>query len=266
MIFLKLGGSLITDKSQAETPRMGVISRLAEEIAAAKFTDPALRILVGHGSGSFGHPVANRYGTQNGAESAEDWSGFASVWYVANKLNRIIVDEFRGAGLPALSFPPSASTISSHGEIVQMNLEPIHLALEAGLLPVVQGDVAFDRDQGSTILSTEKVFRYLAPELKPKLVLLAGIEPGVYEEYPPDGEILSTITDKDVAHLNLGPSSATDVTGGMSHKVLEALSISKAIPGLSVRIFSGEEPNSLLSALQSSPVGTRITFQNIKSI
>jgi isopentenyl phosphate kinase len=179
---------------------------------------------------------------------------------VANKLNRIIVDEFRGAGLPVLSFPPSASTISSHGEIVQMNLEPIQLALEAGLLPVVQGDVAFDRDQGSTILSTEKVFRYLAPQLKPNLVLLAGIEPGVFKEYTPVGEILSTITDKDVAHLDLGPSSATDVTGGMSDKVLEALSISKATPGLSVRIFSGEEPDTLLAALQGSPVGTQITF------
>jgi isopentenyl phosphate kinase len=258
MIFLKLGGSLITDKTHVETARMGVISRLSREIAAAKQQNPDLQILLGHGSGSFGHPVADQYGTQIGAASADEWSGFTQVWYVANKLNRVVIDELRTVGLPALSLPPSASTVSSSGEIVKMTVEPIQQALEVGLLPVIQGDVAFDRERGSTILSTELIFRYLVPYLKPDLVLLAGIEPGVYKEYPPVGEILSTVTDKDVANLKLGPSTATDVTGGMSNKVLEALSISEATKELTVRIFSGEEPDTLLAALQGSSVGTEV--------
>lgn len=265
MIFLKLGGSLITDKTRGEVARMDVISRLATEIATAKEMNPDLKILLGHGSGSFGHPVADQFETQKGASSPEEWSGFTQVWYVANKLNRIVIDAFRSVDLPALSLPPSASTVSSNGEIVHMSVEPIQRSLGAGLLPVIQGDVAFDRIRGSTILSTEMVFRYLAPHLDPDLVLLAGIELGVYKTYPPVGEILSLVTDKDVTSLNLGPSTATDVTGGMSNKVLEALSISKASPGSSVRIFSGEEPDTLLAALQGSPIGTRITFHNNKS-
>jgi isopentenyl phosphate kinase len=260
MIFLKLGGSLITDKSRDETARLGVISRLTREIAAVIEQKSDTQILLGHGSGSFGHPVADRFGTQVGASSTEEWSGFTKVWYSANKLNRIVVDELRKVGLPALSLPPSASAISSSGEIVKMTVEPIQRALEEGLLPVIQGDVAFDLERGSTILSTEMVFRYLVPYLKPNLVLLAGIESGVYKEYPPIGEVLSSVTEMDIAKLKLGPSTATDVTGGMSSKVLEALSISEATPGLTVRIFSGEEPDTLLAALQGSPVGTRITF------
>ena len=259
MIFLKLGGSLITEKAVEDSPRIDTITRLAQEIASARMNSPRLDILLGHGSGSFGHPAAERFGTQEGASTPDDWSGFTQVWYAANKLNRIVIDALRSVGLAAISFPPSASAISSGGEIEKISIEPIRKALEAGLLPVIQGDVAFDLETGSTILSTETVFRYLAPHLEPDVVLIAEIEPGVYPLYPPEGEILPKITSSEVAKLQLGPSTTTDVTGGMASKVTEALSISKAVPGLSVRIFSGEEPNSLLAALQGEDLGTLVT-------
>ena len=261
MIFLKLGGSLITDKAVSETARVDVIDRLAGEVANAIDANPEVRILLGHGSGSFGHPLAKKYGTQIGASSREEWSGFTQVWHVANKLNRIVIDSLRSVGLAAISFPPSASAISSAGEISHLSVEPIKKSLEAGLLPVVQGDVAFDRETGSTILSTEMIFRYLAPQLKPDVVLLAGIEPGVYSHYPPEGEVLARITSAEISNLTLGPSSSIDVTGGMANKVSEALSISKAVPGLSVRIFSAEEPNSVLAALQGANSGTLVTYK-----
>ncbi|MFN3331018.1 MAG: uridylate kinase, partial [Caldilinea sp.] len=66
LVFLKLGGSLITDKRKAETPRLDVIARLAQEIAAAQQDDPALRLVIGHGSGSFGHIYGRKYGTRDG--------------------------------------------------------------------------------------------------------------------------------------------------------------------------------------------------------
>lgn len=260
MIFLKLGGSLITDKAVAETARVDLIDHLAGEVAIAIDENPEVRILLGHGSGSFGHPLAKKYGTQNGAYTQQEWSGFSQVWHVANKLNRIVIDSLRSLGIPAISFPPSASAISSAGEIAGLSVEPIERALEAGLLPVVQGDVAFDRESGSTILSTEMIFRHLAPQLRPDIVLLAGIEPGVYPQYPPEGEVLPTITSAELTNLTLGPSTTMDVTGGMANKVSEAMRISKAVPGLSVRIFSGEEPNALLAALQGAELGTLVTY------
>lgn len=261
MIFLKLGGSLITDKLRSETPRMEIIERLAREIAAARGADPDLKILLGHGSGSYGHPVAEKYGTQSGAESEQDWVGFSEVWYMAQKLNRIIIDTLRSADLPAISFAPSASSVSSKGQIVKLMVEPIRRALDVGLLPVVQGDVAFDQDQGSSILSTEMVFSFLAPLLMPQSVLLAGIEPGVFKEYPRRGEIIREIMEGDVDRLNLGPSTAPDVTGGMGSKVREAMSISRAVPGMNVRIFSGMGRNSVYDALLGEPAGTLVKAQ-----
>ena len=90
MIFLKLGGSLITHKDQPETARLDVLARLAGEIAEARRTFPEMRLLVGHGSGSFGHPMAARHGTHLGGDN---WTGFAEVWRSANRLNRLVVDE-----------------------------------------------------------------------------------------------------------------------------------------------------------------------------
>ena len=53
-IFLKLGGSLITDKDKPYTARTQVIADIAKEIVAARKTDPDMELLIGHGSGSFG--------------------------------------------------------------------------------------------------------------------------------------------------------------------------------------------------------------------
>ena len=75
---LKLGGSLITDKSQAHTARPELIRRLAEEIRSAWEPDRS-PLIIGHGSGSFGHIPAKKYGTRGGVRTEEEWTGFAEV-------------------------------------------------------------------------------------------------------------------------------------------------------------------------------------------
>ncbi|MEL6309142.1 MAG: hypothetical protein AAFQ52_13445 [Chloroflexota bacterium] len=58
---LKLGGSLITDKTQREILREDVLARLANEIAQALGANPTMQLVIGHGSGSF----ANRASTSS---------------------------------------------------------------------------------------------------------------------------------------------------------------------------------------------------------
>ncbi len=258
MIFLKLGGSLITQKDQPQTARPQTIARLASEISAAARADPGLRLLLGHGSGSFGHHIAAQYATQQGAHSAADWEGFARVWRAAQQLNRLVVDLLCEAGLPAISFPPSASALCASGRLLHLAVEPIQRALQAGLLPVVYGDVAFDRDQGAAIVSTEQVLGFLARAMKPSRLLLAGLEPGVYAQYPQRTGLLSELRAADLERTALGSAEATDVTGGMAAKVRQALEIARTQPGMEVRIFSGEPPGNLERALRGEPLGTSI--------
>jgi isopentenyl phosphate kinase len=258
MIFLKLGGSLITDKAQPEVCRQVVLQRLAAEIASARAQRPEMQLLVGHGSGSFGHVVAARHATHRGAATPEDWRGFAEVWRVANKLNRLVVDALLAAGLPVLAFPPSASAMAAGGEIEQLAWEPVQLALERGLLPVVAGDVAFDRRQGATILSTERVFAHLALRFRPSHLLLAGVEPGVIRGFPLGTEVIPVVSEGDLDSGEIGAATATDVTGGMADKVRHGLSLSRLVPGLVVRIFSGLVPGEVERALLGEPVGTQV--------
>jgi isopentenyl phosphate kinase len=263
MIFLKLGGSLITDKSQPEIPRVRVIRQLAEEILQSLVENPETPLLVGHGSGSFGHQAAAKYGTHKGASSVEDWIGFTEVWASAQQLNLIVMAALRRVGVAALSFPPSASALCEDGEIVDLSIGPIERALESGLTPVVYGDVGFDIAQGACIISTEQVFNYLAPRLRPQRVLLAGIEPGVYVDYPRSEQVLPQLAPEDLRHIRLEAASEVDVTGGMGDKVRQAFSLASALPDSQVRIFSAEEPGALLAALRGEQLGTLIVRKRL---
>ena len=97
LVFLKLGGSLITDKAGELTARPRVIRRLAREVRTALNKRPDLKLVLGHGSGSFGHVVASRYGTRKGVREPEAWQGFTEVAHAAAQLNRIVMAAFVAA-------------------------------------------------------------------------------------------------------------------------------------------------------------------------
>jgi len=260
LVFLKLGGSLITDKRAPRTPRKDVLDRLAAEIQAGLAQDPELKILLGHGSGSFGHTSGSLHHTREGVSSPGDWAGFSEVWADAADLHRLVMSALRGAGLPALGFPPSASVLTHNREIAAWNLDPIRSALENGLLPVVYGDVVFDSGQGGTILSTEDLFFYLAGAFKPQRILLAGRDQGVCQDFPDCKHLYTEITpdDKDDLRGKVNPSEAPDVTGGMGEKVDRTLDLISKLPDLEALIFSGEQAGNLQLALNGGSPGTRL--------
>lgn len=260
LIFLKLGGSLITDKTRPAAARQDVLARLADEIAGALKPQPGLRLVLGHGSGSFGHVPARQHSTRQGVSTPAQWRGFVEVWRQAAALNRLVMDALAVQGLPALSFPPSAMVTAQDGELLRWDLQPLQAALQAGLLPVVYGDVVFDTHRGGTILSTEDLFAHLARRLHPQRILLAGIETGVWSDYPTCTQLAAEITPASLQAVQgaLGGSHAADVTGGMHSKVLQSLALVQQVPGLEVFIFSGGTPGLVQAALAGQPVGTRL--------
>jgi len=259
-VFLKLGGSLITDKSTAETAHLEVIERLAEEIAGALDEKPDLRLVIGHGSGSFGHVTASRYGTREGVSSDADWRGFASVSASAARLNSIVLEALDEANVPVFRVQPSASAVCRDGQIVQMALEPLQTALDHRLVPLVYGDVAIDSVRGGTIISTEEIFLWLAEAIRPTRILLAGDSEGVLDR---DGKIIPHITTETINthHTALSGSAKTDVTGGMASKVKSMLDLCERHKNLEVIIFSGEVVGNVQNALLGKSIrgGTRLT-------
>src|SRR5436305_7194670 len=146
-ILVKLGGSLITDKARAETARLPVIRRLAGEIARAAASSP-FRLIVGHGSGSFGHVAAARYRLAGGLVGPDQLPGVSFTQERAAALHRQVVTDLLAAGALPYSLAPSSMLVTAGGEPAEFLAKPLLLALEHGLLPVLYGDVVMDRDQG----------------------------------------------------------------------------------------------------------------------
>lgn len=275
LVFLKLGGSLITDKTQPYTPRLDVIEDVALQILTALRTQPDLRLVIGHGSGSFGHVAASEYHTRDGFapqpsplahrerdETEENyWKGFAEVWYQASALNRFLMKALHKMKIPAIALPPSANVIASDGKVTIWETTAISMALAAGLVPVIYGDVTFDEIRGGTILSTEDLFGHLARAFNPQRILLAGLEAAVWEDFPARTRKVETISPQTFHAISegVGKAAGADVTGGMESKVTQMLALVQQNPELKVQVFSGVEPGNILRALTGETLGTWIT-------
>ena len=270
-VFLKLGGSLITDKLQPHTPRLKTLKDLASQIAAARYSDPDLLLLLGHGSGSFGHVVAKEYKTRQGLPPSVSkktgegqlrnyWRGFSEVWHEADALNQFVMGALREANIPAMAMPPSASVIARDGKVATWNLDPLQCALSKGIVPVVYGDVVFDEVRGGTILSTEDLFMHLAQKMRPQRILLAGLEEGVYADFPERKHQVRKVTPSSFKDMqaSIGSSEGTDVTGGMQSKVQQMLELVDSTPGLTIQIFSGKNSRNVQKALLGKNLGTLI--------
>jgi isopentenyl phosphate kinase len=250
LTFIKIGGSLITDKRVEGSFREAVAVRVAQDIRESLDADTSLQVLVGHGSGSFGHFAAKQHRTIEGVHTPNEWRAFAHVAVVAAELNFLVANVFERADVPVWRIQPSASARADDGRLNRMDIEPVRTAVERGIVPLVYGDVSLDSVRGGTIISTEAIFFYLAQHLPVRRILLLGEVAGVYA---PDGQVIPEITPSNLAEIEdaLGGSSGVDVTGGMETKVRDMLALTGTVPRLEIRIMSGLEQNLLKRTLLS---------------
>lgn len=255
---VKLGGSLITDKQVALTPRPDTISRLADEIHRAGLGG---ELILGHGSGSFGHVTASEHSIHEGISSDEQIEGVSATQVHAHRLHRLVVEALWRAGNLPFSVFPSTALVGKSGPDGEIDSTAVALALDMGLLPVTLGDVLMDRSQGASICSTEAVFELLAASLpahgvKVEEVLWMGATDGIYDA---SGETVPKIDASNAAAVleGLHGAAGEDVTGGMRLRLDTALRL--AAGGIRSWILNGLEPGALEQALVEGPAsGTEV--------
>ena len=255
LTLVKLGGSLITDKTAVEVARPEVIRRLADELARSPAVH-AGRVIVGHGGGSFGHTAAARAGLHRGPLAGPAMAGVSETQAAMRRLTALVVAALRDAGAAPVALAPSSFLVGRAGAVEALWPEAILAALGAGLLPVVSGDVMVDRAWGAAICSTESLFvalaqRLAAAGLPVARVLWLGETAGVLD---PDGTLIERIAPSRVPELvrAAGAARGTDVTGGMRHRLEAAAALAARgvtswiadgrIPGLLERALAGEQP------------------------
>jgi isopentenyl phosphate kinase len=246
---LKIGGSLITDKS-SETPKVNYenLRRLSKEIASA-YKEKAMHLIIVHGAGSYGHPIVKRTGIDKGIKAESQLKDFAEAQRLQNELNCIVTKHLIEEGVPAFPYQPSASAIMESGRLVVMDTYAIEGLMDIGMVPVLYGVPALDKAQGCSILSGDQIAPYLAARLGAKRIVHATVEDGVFTADPnlsPGAKLIPEINHSNINHVRewLTGSMTTDVTGGMFGKVSELLDI-----GIESQIVNGTKENVLKRAL-----------------
>ena len=231
-----------------------MISRLAGEIARAARDIPC-RLIVAHGSGSFGHVAARRFGIAEGIRSADQLPGISLTQQRAAALHRLVVEALAEAGALPYSIAPSSCIVAAGGRPAAFADEPLLLALGRGLLPVLYGDVVLDRERGVSICSTEQVFETVAERLPERgwtirRAFWLGETDGLWDDAGRTVPRVSAAGFAEAARAISDPAG-TDVTGGMRHRIETALALARLgipsrlanglVPGLLERALHGEE-------------------------
>ncbi|MBR9689855.1 MAG: hypothetical protein GOV01_03095 [Candidatus Altiarchaeota archaeon] len=244
MIFLKIGGSVITDKSKPFTVNWTGINTAVKGVSEIEEA-----MVVGHGGGSFGHIIANEYkGMQ---------AGFFKIREAMAKLNGLFVASLISKGVDAVGFPPSSFLLAKGGKVTKIFSDQL-MEASKNYVPVIHGDAILDSEDGYRVFSVERIFYELAGKLKPRKVFLATDGPIMMGE-----ERVEEIADWNFRDILKGvsESEAIDVTGGMRGKIMEAAKIS-AKHKIECYIFDGSIPDAIRRAWKYGE-GTRIRVTRI---
>lgn len=248
---VKLGGGAITEKAgKTPTPKRGVIERLAQEVSSIH-----LSMVLIHGGGSFGHPLAEKYRLVEGFQSPGQVRGVTETHRSMTLLNKIVTDALWDAGCLAFAVSTSSCFVTNKGRIVSAFLEPIVSAIKLGCTPVLYGDVVFDRSLGFTILSGDQISAYLARNLGASRLIFALEFDGVYTKAPlrKGARLIKKLDIDQLVQLAGKASSKTkgsDVTGGMRKKLFESIPVVKA--GITVCFAGVSQTGNIRSAIKGN--------------
>ncbi len=233
-VIVKLGGSVITDKSKPFSYRSDVVSALAEEIASSDE-----KTLVVHGGGSFGHTVAKEHGVSSN-EAAVSAAAVSKTREAMYDLNSLLCRTMTENKLFPYSFSPFDVIMKAGRASVSHWLRGL---LKSGLTPVTFGDVTIT-PAGFKVFSGDLMVLELAKILEPERCVFALDVDGVYEEGT--RVIIPELSPSRVRKMQV--SKGEDVTGGMKLKLEVAAKV--AVLGPRVCFVSGYRRNEFSKALK----------------
>jgi len=250
---LKLGGSVITEKEKPLTPNLPVIERLASEISRANVSP----LVLVHGGGSFGHPLAKQYAVEKGYRDRSQIMGFSKIRQAMTMLNKLVVDSLIQHNIPAVTVQPSSCIITKQGRIQVMEERPLRKLLEMEFVPVLHGDIVLDSDLGFAILSGDQLVSSLATRLEARRIIIGIDVDGLYTSDPktdPEARLIQHVTGRELRKMQpkIGEARVTDVTGGMLGKVLELMPAVEK--GIQVIIVNAAKSSNVYKALKNEGV------------
>ena len=234
------------------------LARIAKELRSHKG-----ELIIILGGGAHGHQAAHSFGYAD-PQSPEELllKGIPIIRRNMQELASSVVTNLMNEEIPAVIISPFCSVTLRNGFIHDFPTSIIRKALDSGLTIVTHGDVCFDEKNTASILSGDTIAVYLTEQMNADTILIGTDVDGVLDDNPktnPSAKHIPIINHENKEDIlsKAGPSTSTDVTGGMSKKVRELLRIAKS--DREIIIFNLAVPNRLESLLQDeSTICTRI--------
>ncbi len=249
MILIKLGGSVITDKSQYKKFNKDQASRLCREIA-----ESGREVMLVHGAGSFGHMLAKKYSIQGGLVDPEQIPAAAMVHHDAMELGMLMTSELMERGIPAASVAPGNCFVADDGKLIPGDTEALRRLADDGIMPVMFGDVVMDRSKGFCIVSGDQLMELMADLFQPERVVFVSDIDGLYDRNPKlhaDAKLIPEVTEEIMKGID-SEEDVADVTGGVRNK-MEAM-LRMCAPGRDCVLINGTVPGRLSSLLKGEEV------------
>ncbi len=265
LILLKLGGGLLTDKSKPLSLREAVVKSTVEQIINAN-----KQMILIHGGGSFGHPLAKKYSVSQGINPSipNQIFGFAETHHAMNKLNSYLVNFFLEKEYPTLSIQPSSIFIKDFHNYSLNSIDIIEAALDLKVMPILYGDVVLDKQGSFTIISGDQIIIELCKNLKKysvSKVIFATETDGIFINAADNKgnhiKLVDEISFEELDGLDLADlGHKIDVTGGIQGKIESIKELGRF--NIPVQILNGLEEGNILKSLTNKKITS--TYIKIK--
>lgn len=244
LIVLKLGGSMLTDKSTPYKIREDVIKSVAVEIKECIDLVLIKSLVIVHGVGSFGHPPVLKYNLHKGFRNKDQLISMSKTQLIVNEFRKTIATTFLEEGVPINLMHASSMVVGNKMVIADHAFTSLKGFLSLGMVPLIGGDMMYDTSMGFSVCSGDQLAVVLSRILHAKQLLLATDVPGVFDKDPKSGEpaqLLKEININEIEQLlsKTNETIKTDASGKMRGKLLSLVSIKHQIQeGLAVAILS----------------------------
>ena len=244
VLYLKLGGSLITPKREGRREiRSEVIREISRDLNEIIGDS---KVFLAHGAGPYGHEPVLRHRLHLGVSEANR-RGASETMVSVSELNIMVARIMLEEGIPIAPLPARAIFMRERG-VVRCNVPQLRGLLDSGLIPLTHGDLIPDDGRGVYVLSADEIPIYLSSLGLRKVIYLIDL-PGVLDE---GGDVIPVIR-RD--HLSKVDTASGDATGSLRGKLERALRLAEM--GVDVRIAGYKSRGDLINVLMGK-TGTKV--------
>ena len=254
VLLLKLGGSLLTDKNIPFSIREDVVKSAVQQII-----DANEKLILIHGGGSFGHPLAKKYKISEGVNASipDQILGLTETHQSMNKFNSYLIKLFLAKKYPTLSIQASSIFIKDSENISTHSINVIETALDLNILPILYGDIILDKQGSFSIISGDQIIFQLCENLTKyrvsKVIFTMETDGIVVNDTEKKTKLATELSLTELDFLDLADlGQKIDVTGGIRGKINSIKRICKY--NVPVQLINGLKENYVYNSLKNEKV------------